>query len=64
MVVVPKDSQINVTASVAEQFFDLTLGKLEGNSQLGLRVFNAMLAVSSLGNIIVMVGCFYYLAEM
>ena len=40
---------------MAQQFFVLTLGKLEGGEGLGLRIFNAMLAVSSLGNIIVMV---------
>lgn len=55
MVVVPKLDQINVDRSVAEQFFELTLGHLDGGRDTGLRIFNGLLAVSSLGNIIVMV---------
>ncbi|CRK38673.1 hypothetical protein BN1708_007854 [Verticillium longisporum] len=54
MVVVPKFDQIHVDRSVAEQFFDLTLGHLDGGRDTGLRIFNGLLAVSSLGNIIVM----------
>ncbi|KAK1623926.1 high-affinity methionine permease [Colletotrichum phormii] len=52
MVVVPKDDQIN--ANVAQKFFELTFQTLEPESDLGARIFNAFLAISSLGNIIVM----------
>ncbi|KAH7179784.1 amino acid permease-domain-containing protein [Fusarium flagelliforme] len=51
MVVVDKDSQVE--SNVAEQFFVLTLGSLS-NGGTGKRIFNAFLAVSSMGNIIVM----------
>ena len=50
MVVVPKQDMLDF--NVAERFFDLTFGKLGGEN--GHRIFNAFLAVSSLGNIIVM----------
>lgn len=51
MVVVPGKDQI--TYNVAQRFFDLTLGGLS-NGGTGERVFHALLAVSSMGNIIVM----------
>jgi len=51
MVVVPKEAQIQ--GNVAQQFFQRTFGVL-GNSETGERVLNAFLAISSLGNIIVM----------
>lgn len=49
MVVVPNDKFAE--ANVALQFFQLTLGS---NNETGRRIFNAFLAVSSMGNIIVM----------
>ncbi|KAF2457315.1 amino acid permease-domain-containing protein [Lineolata rhizophorae] len=52
MVVVQRDDQIR--ANVAQQFFELTFGSLSADSHTGGRVFNAFLAISSLGNIIVM----------
>ncbi|PKS10922.1 hypothetical protein jhhlp_002680 [Lomentospora prolificans] len=51
MVVVPKEAQIQ--GNMAQQFFQRTFGVL-GNSETGERVLNAFLAISSLGNIIVM----------
>src|SRR6478609_3225181 len=51
MVVVDKNAQVE--NNVAEQFFVLTLGSLS-NGGTGKRIFNAFLAVSSMGNIIVM----------
>lgn len=51
MVVVP--SELQVDAGVAEQFFSMSLGKL-GAGDSGTRIFNAFLAISSMGNIIVM----------
>ncbi|OLN96985.1 High-affinity methionine permease 7 [Colletotrichum chlorophyti] len=53
MVVVPKDQQMEVGANVAQKFFELTYGRL-GSSDTGARIFNAFLAISSMGNIIVM----------
>ncbi|KAK3177785.1 hypothetical protein K4F52_009483 [Lecanicillium sp. MT-2017a] len=53
MVVVPKDSQVHGEDGVAQQFFELSLGGI-GSSNVGKRIFNAFLAVSSVGNIIVM----------
>jgi amino acid transporter len=53
MVVVPKDLQIHGAGGVAQQFFELSLGTMT-SSNTGKRIFNALLAVSSLGNIIVM----------
>lgn len=53
MVVVPEYDQIHGTDGVAQQFFTLTLGRLAANN-IGNRIFNAFLAISSLGNIIVM----------
>ncbi len=53
MVVVPYDQQR--TSSVAQQFFDMTFGARGGDAAVsGKRAFNAFLAISSLGNIIVM----------
>ncbi|CAG9978291.1 unnamed protein product [Clonostachys byssicola] len=56
MVVVPKEDQLTAPGGVAERFFELTLGNLgtSENQIVGKRIFNAFLAVSSLGNIIVM----------
>lgn len=54
MVVVPKEDQIN--ENVAQKFFELTFGTLGSASDTGARIFNAFLAISSLGNIIVMVS--------
>ncbi|WXC63072.1 hypothetical protein SNK03_008888 [Fusarium graminearum] len=51
MVVVPSDDQIY--DNVAQRFFELTLGSLN-NSGTGKRIFHAFLAISSMGNIIVM----------
>ncbi|KAF5022560.1 hypothetical protein F66182_5393 [Fusarium sp. NRRL 66182] len=51
MVVVPKDKQI--TENVAQEFFKNTLGSLT-RDETGERIFNAFLAISSMGNIIVM----------
>lgn len=51
MVVVPKEAQIE--GNVAQAFFQRTFGVL-GSSDTGERVLNAFLAISSLGNIIVM----------
>jgi amino acid transporter len=53
MVVVPKQIQIE-GASVAESFFRLTYGALSRDDNTGARIFSAFLAISSLGNIIVM----------
>ncbi|KAK7416811.1 hypothetical protein QQX98_005004 [Neonectria punicea] len=53
MVVVPKDEQINYDGGVAQRFFELTLGAVS-NDTTGTRIFNAFLAIASLGNIIVM----------
>jgi amino acid transporter len=53
MVVVPKDLQIHGRGGVAQQFFELSLGRTT-SSDTGRRIFNGLLAVSSLGNIIVM----------
>ncbi|TDZ19080.1 High-affinity methionine permease [Colletotrichum orbiculare MAFF 240422] len=52
MVVVPKDVQME--ANVAQMFFELTFGKLGSDDKTGSRIFNALLAISSMGNIIVM----------
>ncbi|KAJ0311562.1 hypothetical protein Brms1b_008233 [Colletotrichum noveboracense] len=53
MVVVPADVQKN-EANVAQEFFRLTFGQLNPDSDIGSRIFNAFLAISSMGNIIVM----------
>jgi amino acid transporter len=53
MVVVPKEAQIHGEDGIAQQFFELSLGAITTNNT-GKRIFNAFLAVSSLGNIIVM----------
>jgi amino acid transporter len=53
MAVVPKELQIRGEGGVAQQFFELSLGTMTGGNT-GKRIFNALLAVSSLGNIIVM----------
>jgi hypothetical protein len=45
MVVVPKEDQMRYV--VAEQFFELTLGRL-GQPGLGSRIFNAFIAVGCL----------------
>ncbi|GJC84504.1 high-affinity methionine permease [Colletotrichum liriopes] len=52
LVVVPKDEQIE--QNVAQRFFELTFGTLGSGGDTGVRIFNAFLAVSSMGNIIVM----------
>ncbi len=53
MVVIP--AEVQKTGSVAQEFFNKTFGVLGGNSVTnGVRAFNAVLAISSLGNIIVM----------
>jgi hypothetical protein len=52
MVVVPKEEQISL--NVAQRFFELTFGSLSANNNTGQRIFNAFLAISSMGNIIVM----------
>jgi amino acid transporter len=54
MVVVPKIEQINAEGGVAQRFFELSLGQLGAHGNIGRRIFNAFLAISSLGNIIVM----------
>jgi amino acid transporter len=53
MVVVPRSTQLN-DPSVAQSFFQLTFGALSQTDSIGRRIFNAFLAISSLGNIIVM----------
>lgn len=53
MVVVPKDEQIGYSGGVAQRFFELTLDRVSG-TDVGYRVFNAFLAISSIGNMIVM----------
>lgn len=54
MVVVPREMQLDPSGrSVAQSFFRLTFGSLS-NEAIGNRIFNAFLAISSLGNIIVM----------
>ena len=53
MIVVPKEIQLEST-DVAGQFFEMTLGTLHNNSDVGPRVLSAFMAISSLGNIIVM----------
>jgi hypothetical protein len=53
MVVVPRDEQIQY--NVAQRFFELTFGQLSPNDRTGYRIFNAFLALSSFGNIVVMV---------
>jgi len=52
MVVVPKEDQL--THNVAQRFFELTFGQLSTGNNVGFRVFSAFVAISSLGNIIVM----------
>ncbi|TQN73470.1 High-affinity methionine permease, partial [Colletotrichum shisoi] len=52
LVVVPKDEQIEI--NVAQRFFELTFGTLGSGGDTGVRIFNAFLAISSMGNIIVM----------
>ncbi|KAK3361360.1 amino acid permease-domain-containing protein [Lasiosphaeria ovina] len=56
MVVVPAELQSDrQVGSVAHQFFKMTFGALSSNEEVtGLRVFNAFLAISSFGNIVVM----------
>ncbi|ENH63944.1 High-affinity methionine permease [Fusarium oxysporum f. sp. cubense race 1] len=51
MVVVPEKDQIST--NVAQEFFERTLGSLT-EDETGQRIFNAFLAISSMGNIIVM----------
>ncbi|KAH6957978.1 amino acid permease-domain-containing protein [Ilyonectria sp. MPI-CAGE-AT-0026] len=53
MVVVPKADQINYPGGVAQRFFELTLGRVS-DDKTGTRIFNAFLAIASMGNIIVM----------
>ncbi|KAI9152033.1 High-affinity methionine permease [Paramyrothecium foliicola] len=53
MAVVPKELQLHGKGGVAQQFFELSIGTIS-NDKTGRRIFNAFLAISSLGNIIVM----------
>ncbi|KAI5458244.1 amino acid permease-domain-containing protein [Mariannaea sp. PMI_226] len=53
MVVVPFDQYIDDQRSTAQVFFELTFGKISNTDQ-GKRIFDAFLAIASLGNIIVM----------
>jgi amino acid transporter len=52
MVVVPKNDQINY--NVAQRFFELTFSQINTGDNTGYRIFNAFLAISSFGNIVVM----------
>ncbi|KAH6877147.1 amino acid permease-domain-containing protein [Thelonectria olida] len=55
MVVVDFTKFTNDDRTTAELFFELTLGKIaKSNPKQGERIFNAFLAIASLGNIIVM----------
>lgn len=53
MVVVRKEDQIQ-HGNVAQQFFKSTFGRLSTGNNTGERVFYALLAISSFGNIVVM----------
>ncbi|KAJ3530914.1 hypothetical protein NM208_g9108 [Fusarium decemcellulare] len=53
MVVVPQEKLLS-GVDVSQAFFELTLGKVSENDTTGVRIFNAFLAISSMGNIIVM----------
>ena len=53
MVVVTKEEQLS-DQGIAQIFFIKTLGSIHPENQTGYRIFNAFLAISSLGNIIVM----------
>ncbi|OCK79263.1 high affinity methionine permease [Lepidopterella palustris CBS 459.81] len=52
MVVVPKSDQLNASLNVAQQFFQLTFGKIGGGHFNAKRVFSAFLAISTFGNIV------------
>jgi hypothetical protein len=52
MVVVPKSDQLNASLNVAQQFFQLTFGKIGGRHFNADRVFSAFLAISTFGNIV------------
>jgi hypothetical protein len=54
MVVVPAQMQMDPTKNVALSFFQLTFGAVSHKADLPQRILNAFLAISSLGNIIVM----------
>ncbi|KAI9781264.1 MAG: hypothetical protein M1839_006056 [Geoglossum umbratile] len=53
MAVVPKSTQLK-NPNVAQSFFELTFGALSQTKKTGSRIFSAFLAISSLGNIIVL----------
>ncbi|KAH8747142.1 high affinity methionine permease [Hyaloscypha finlandica] len=54
MVVVPKESQLDPSNNVALSFFQLTYGTLSKDHYLPQRILSAFMAISSLGNIVVM----------
>ncbi|KKZ66724.1 hypothetical protein EMCG_07555 [[Emmonsia] crescens] len=54
MAIVPKADQLNAQMNLAERFFELTFGTLNAGNNTGQRIFNAFLAISSFGNIVVM----------
>jgi hypothetical protein len=54
MVVVPKESQLDPSNNVALLFFKLTYGTLSEDHYLPQRILSAFMAISSLGNIVVM----------
>jgi hypothetical protein len=54
MVVVPKESQLVPSNNVALLFFQLTYGTLSKDHYLPQRILSAFMAISSLGNIVVM----------
>ncbi|OAT03341.1 high affinity methionine permease [Blastomyces gilchristii SLH14081] len=54
MAIVPKPDLFNEQVNLAERFFELTFGRLNVGDNTGQRIFNAFLAVSSFGNIVVM----------
>lgn len=53
MLIVPEEVQ--VTENSAEAFFRRTFGRLSGNDDVGQRILNAFMAISSLGNIFVFI---------
>ncbi|EEH39241.1 hypothetical protein PAAG_01703 [Paracoccidioides lutzii Pb01] len=54
MAIVPRDEQIDIHMNLAERFFEITFGRLSSGDNTGQRIFNAFLAISSFGNIVVM----------
>ena len=51
MLIVPKEVQM--VQNTAQAFFQRTFGQLSGDVRVGQRTLNAFMAISSLGNIIV-----------